>query len=434
MPVDIFSISELNGLIKDVVSSGFPSSLWVCGEIQNLDRYKSKAHLFFELVEKDAGAKEIKAKLGVTIWAGVRPKIEALLKKAENAFELKDGIEIKVSGKVDFYPPYGTLRFIIENIDPVYTLGKIAQDRQRLIAELTQTGVLAMNKSRPLTALPLKIGLISAFDSAAYNDFIHELRRSGLAFKVSFFNAVMQGKNCEPSVCAGLERLDQMPDLDAIVITRGGGSIAELSAFDSRKIAISISTSRIPVVTGIGHEINTSVADLAAHTFLKTPTAVAQFLAERVQTATAVMDSRCREMFDLAAQYTTDKQTILRKKALTLQEKTRGLLLSHKEGHVRFAQFLSQGPLRLCAKERSALVLKEGAFIRLSDLRVKTERIKVVSLEKLIEMASPARVLKRGFSVTRLSSGQLLRSSAGVLPGDELITELNDGRLTSIAK
>lgn len=434
MPSEIFTVSELNGLIKDVISSGFPSSVWVCGEIQNLDRYKSKAHLFFDLVEKDAGAKAIKAKLGVTIWAGVRSTIETLLKKAENAFELKDGIEVKFSGKVDFYPPYGTLRFVIDNIDPVYTLGKIAQDRQRLVAELTQAGILARNKEREISVLPLRIGLISAFDSAAYNDFVHELKRSGFAFQVFFYNAIMQGKNCEPSVCRGLKVFDQSDDLDVVVISRGGGSISELAAFDSRAIALRISLAKYPVITGIGHEINTSVADLAAHTCVKTPTAAAQFLAERVKTAGEALDLKCQEMFDISREYVADAQAVLKNNALTFQERTRQLLQAHKDTHVRLFQRLAQLPPRFCLDTRNAVGLTTANLKRSVDVRFKSTRARIGSLDQLVEMASPLRALKRGFSITRLASGKLVRSSADVKRADELVTELNDSQIQSIVK
>jgi exodeoxyribonuclease VII large subunit len=428
---EIFSVSRLNVFIRDVVASGFPSSLWVCGEIQNLDRYKSKAHLFFDLVEKDADSKEIKAKLGVTIWSGVRPKIEALLKKAENAFELKDGIEVKFSGKVDFYPPYGTLRFVIDNIDPVYTLGKIAQDRQRLIAELEAAGVLARNKARLLGDVPLSIGLISSYDSAAYNDFMHELGQSGFAFRVSFFNAVMQGKNCAPSVCEGLKVMEGLEDLDVVVITRGGGSIAELSAFDSRSIALAIAGSRYPVVTGIGHEINTSIADLAAHTFAKTPTAVAQFLALRVRSALERLDAACARLMSAGVQSVADNRSRLKDNALRFQEQTRRWLQSRKDHHVRLLEQLNKAPLKACGEARRDIVADAQLLQRNISLRLKAASSKTEALSQLIAMASPARILRRGFSVTRLASGKLVRARADAHHGDEIITELPDGTLTS---
>ncbi len=434
MSSEIFTVSEINSLIKDVISSGFPRSLWICGEIQNLDRYKSKAHLFFDLVEKDAGAKEIKAKLGVTIWAGVRPAIEAVLRRSENAFELKDGIEVKFSGKVDFYPPYGTLRFVIDGIDPVYTLGKIAQDRQKLIAELLQLGVLAKNKTHVLSSLPLRIGLISSFDSAAYNDFMDELKRSNIAFRVLFYNAIMQGKNCEASICAGLKVLALKDGLDVIVITRGGGSIAELSAFDSKIIAMEIAGSVVPIVTGIGHEINISVADLAAHTYLKTPTAVAKFLVERVSAAIEVLDAGCEELLNHAVQVISDERIRLKENAVALQERIRRYLQSHKETHVKLSHRLKQDPFTACSGAVKVVKVDEERLKRAVQTQLKSGRIKIESMNKLVEMASPARIIKRGFSVTRLASGRLVRSVSDVRAGDELVTEVSDNIISSMVK
>ena len=190
MPQDFFSVSELNSMIRDVLTSGFPRAVWVCGEIQSYDRNKGKPHAFFELVEKDEGSQEVKARSGLVIWANTRPRIEAVLRKAENAFELKDDIEVKFLCRVDFYPGFGQVRLIVENIDPVYTLGRIAQDRQKLIAEFSRSGLLQKNKALDMPLVPLNIGLVTAFGSAAYHDFIDELGRSACAFKVHLARAV----------------------------------------------------------------------------------------------------------------------------------------------------------------------------------------------------------------------------------------------------
>ena len=282
MKEDVFSIAEVNQFIKDVVNSGFPQTLWVCGEIQQYDRQKSKRHAFFELVEKDEDSKDVKAKIGVVMWANKKVQIENLLKRSENAFSLKDDIEVKFECKVDFYVPHGVVRLQIENIDPTYTLGKLAQEKQRLITLLKEKGVLDKNKQLSLPAVPLRVGLITSDDSAAYNDFVSEFRKSGFGFQVYLRNSLMQGQKAEEDVCQAFQILNAQ-ELDVIVLTRGGGSIADLSCFDSQKIAEAIASSEIPVLCGIGHEINTTIADLAAHTYAKTPTAVAQLLVHHVR-------------------------------------------------------------------------------------------------------------------------------------------------------
>ena len=253
MSDEFLTVSELNHFIRDVLNSGFPKSLWICGEIQGYDRGKDKKHVFFELCEKDPVTREINARIWLVIFAQARPRIEAILKQAENAFELKDDIEVKFLCKVDFYPGHGQVRLIVEGIDPVHTLGKIAQDRQRLIALLKQKGLLDKNKQLALPVVTLNVGLITSYDSAAYHDFISELKRSGYSFRIFVANSIMQGKNTEASVVKALKTLEGINDLDVIVITRGGGSIAELSSFDSEKIAMAIAELSLPVLSGIGH-------------------------------------------------------------------------------------------------------------------------------------------------------------------------------------
>src|SRR5476651_1256091 len=218
MSDESLSVSELNNFIRNVLNSGFPQAVWVCGEIQGYDRGKDKKHVFFELCEKDPETKDIVARIGLVIFAQARPRIEAILKKAENAFELKDDIEVKFSCKVDFYPGHGQVRLIVESIDPVHTLGKIAQDRQRLIAVLKQKGILDRNKQLLLPEVVLNVGLITSYDSAAYHDFISELKRSGYAFKIFMINSIMQGKNTEESVVNALKTLEAMDEMDVIVI------------------------------------------------------------------------------------------------------------------------------------------------------------------------------------------------------------------------
>ena len=434
MSDEFFSVSELNVMIRDVLTAGFPRAVWVSGELQGYDRNKGKAHAFFELVEKDEASHELKARIGLVIWANTRPKIEALLKRSENAFELKDDIEVKFLCRVDFYPGFGQVRLIVENIDPVYTLGKIAQDRQKLIAELGKSGVLDKNKQIALSPVPLRIGLITAFDSAAYNDFMDEISKSGYGFEVHIFKAVMQGKNCAPSVCAGLQAFCAMDALDAVVITRGGGSIAELACFDSKDIVLAVAASRYPLITGIGHEINTSVTDLAAHTFAKTPTATAQFLVSRVRDFVTALDDGHARLKDAAFGALDGSKICLIDAAVDLQTALRRLMTGRHESHARLAQRLAAAPLRCLADARGGLVRSKDLLNKTIQLRLQACTIKIGHHQKLIDMASPRNVLKRGFSITRAKDGKAVRSVNAVKPGQEIHTELPDGRIKSIVE
>ncbi|MBF0123554.1 MAG: exodeoxyribonuclease VII large subunit [Candidatus Omnitrophica bacterium] len=431
---DFFSVSEFNTLVHDVIASGFPRAVWVCGEVQEYERNKDKKHAFFTLVEKDPETHEIKAKIGAVIWAFTRPKIEAILKRAENAFELKDDIEVKFLCKVDFYPPHGTLRLVVESIDPVHTLGKVAQERQKLIAELTQSGVLERNKALALPDVPLMIGLITAPDSAAYHDFCDELKKSGYAFKVFFVHALMQGKGCPESVLTAMKKLHKLERLDVIVITRGGGSIAELSCFDSKIIAQAIGVSRYPVVTGIGHEINTTVTDLAAHSFSKTPTAIAQFLAGRV---TLFLDNIVQKYIDVisvANDVVRERQEKVRHAAMSLQAGTTQRLKDERSRHIRCAEFFRKTPRQHLERSRKEAAEKVDLLKKTIRLRIDRGVTKIGHCQKLIDMASPKNILKRGFSVTRLKGGKILKDVKGVNLKDILVTELATGEIESLVQ
>lgn len=431
MAKEFLTVSELNVLIKDVLNYGFPNAVWICGEVQGFDRNRDKKHVFFELCEKDPESKDIVARIGLVIFGQRRSAIEEILKNSENAFSLKDDIEVKFLCRVDFYPPHGAVRLIVESIDPVYTLGKIAQERQKLIAALQKKGVLAKNKQLELPLVPLRIGLITSFDSAAYNDFVAELKKSGFAFKVFLVNALMQGKGAEGSVCAALDKFEKVRNLDAVVITRGGGSIADLSCFDSQLIAERIAACRFPVLSGIGHEINTTITDLAAHTFAKTPTAVAQFLVERVGQFLAEAQESLGRIMELAGDKAQDEKRKLKVNALELHQTTTHFLQEHKQELVRLGADLKHQPLNTLRARRAETKNQADIFLRNIKACLQISRQNLGAFEKLVEVVSPKNTIRRGFSITRTAAGRLVRGVKDVHPATEIVSELSDGFIQS---
>ena len=431
MNSEILTVAQFNQLVKDVLTLGFPSAVWVCGEIQGYDRNKDKKHVFFELCEKNPGSNDIIARIGLVIFSGKKTYVEELLRKAEAAFQLKDDIEVKFLCRVDFYPPHGAVRLIVESIDPVYTFGKIAQDRHRLITFLKKNGTLDQNKALVLSDVPLHLGLITAFDSAAYNDFVAELKSSGLGFKIFFVNSLMQGKKTEKEVCRAVDILSERNDLDAIIITRGGGSIADLSCFDSQMIAEKIAACRLPVLSGIGHEINVTVTDLAAFTFVKTPTAIAQFLNQRVQGFLLSMDEKLDCMVNAFYDKVSEERSQLRDSALGLQAKTHGFFKTHHEKVLRLCEEFKHQPIHWLKERRSGAELKEQDFLKSAHRRLQDAQIRIKNYQRLIDLASPVRTLKRGFSVTRAKEGDLIRGTGQVKLHQSITTQLWDGDICS---
>lgn len=425
------TVSEFNGLVKEVINMGFPQAVWVCGEIQGYNRNKDRKHVFFELCEKDENSQDITARIGLVIFAGKKQSIDQILRRTPNSFELQDDIEVKFLCRVDFYAPHGAVRLIVENIDPVYTLGRIAQEKQKLIARLKEMGILGKNKALALDPLPLRIGLITAYDSAAYNDFISELRLSGFGFRVYYHRAVMQGKNAEKEVCLALDRLSGIAGLHAVVITRGGGSIADLSCFDSEKIAVKIAGLKVPLLSGIGHEIDLSVTDLAAHAYQKTPTAIARFLVGRMEESLQVLDERGRQIIESGRRALSENKKHLRHTAFQLQSATHYFLKQHHEELYGYAAAVRQQPPRFLKNDRQKLAGLQRSLTKTARDRLKNDKTKMEHCARLVDMAHPKKILKRGFSITRIGKGSLVRRPEDAGKEDIVITQLSEGEIRS---
>ena len=432
-PQQFLTVSQLNSLIQEVLQMGFPQAVWVCGEIQGYDRSRLKKHAFFNLCEKDAQTQEITAQIGLVIFSNRRAYVEKVLADSGSPFELKDDIEVKFLCKVDFYPPHGAVRLVVESLDPSYTLGKIAQEKRRLIALLKKKGVLDKNKVLPLAEIPLNIGLITAYDCAAYNDFISELRLSGVGFSVVYRDTQMQGKKAEEDVCRAIDELGEVPGLDVIVITRGGGSIADLSCFDSERIAEKIAACRLPVLSGIGHEINITVTDLAAHTYQKTPTAVARFLMERVQGAVAMLQERFADMSESLFRCLQERKETVRSMAFELQSGTRDFLKEHDREITRLGGMLLHLPFdQLQRQAKRMKESREGLGQAVASL-FKGQRERLEHFKRFISMSDPVAICKKGFSITRHVGGALVKSVSDVAKGDRLEHQLSDGTIQSTA-
>jgi exodeoxyribonuclease VII large subunit len=428
---DYLTVSELNNLIQNVIQAGFPQPVWLCGEIQGYDRNRGKNHIFFEIVEKDHNSKNIIAKIGLVLFAGRKASINDILKRSENAFALKDDIEVKFACSIDFYPPHGTVRLIVESIDPTYTLGRFAQEKQKLIALLKTNGILDKNKQVKMPLVPMRVGLITADDSAAYNDFCSELKKSDFGFKLYLCNALMQGKNAEQDICRAIDTLNGLKGLDVIVITRGGGSIADLSCFDSQLIAEKIAGCPRPVLCGIGHEINISIADMAAHAFAKTPTAIAQFLVNHIEEFLGDLNEKKERIIERAREKIRDEQQKLRDHATNLQNNTRVYLKSHNEQIIRMQEVIKHRPGALLKDHQKSLKERRSALKKTIDACLENNHLKLANYKKMIDIVHPANTIKRGFSITRTGDGKILKSIHSVHAKEKVSTEVADGVITS---
>jgi exodeoxyribonuclease VII large subunit len=300
-------------------------------------------------------------------------------------------MQVLVEVSVAFHPVYG-LSLNIWNIDPTYTQGDLAKQRQATIRRLTEDGVMDLQQSLIIPTLVRKVAVISAADAAGYGDFCHQLinNRFGFRFELSLFAAVMQGDNAPRSIIKALNTIaNEEEKWDIVVVIRGGGATTDLGCFDDYELASHCAQFPLPILSGIGHTRDMSIVDMVAHTSVKTPTAAAEWLIERV-----------------AQQVETVNQLVLR-----LQRATRHALVQENNHLQAYLQRMNYSAQRLVMQEQNRLQM----------------------WTKTIELHSPERIFKMGYSLT-ISNGKPVIRKEDIKEGDVLKTYVQDGVIESVVK
>lgn len=423
------------------------SSVWVAGEVQRVRPHRN-GHLYLELVEK--GERDsVTGSLSGVVWRGQLTRIRRALQSA--GVEFTEGVQIRCHGSLDFYPPHGRVQFVIDDVDPVFTEGRLEQRRRETLRALEASGLLERNREQSLSILPLRVGLVTSEGSAAFHDFLTTLKQSNYPFEVSFVHSLVQGGDAESQIVSAVGALSRR-ELDCIALIRGGGSRSDLSVFDSQAVAEAVAMCPLPVLTGLGHEIDLSIADRVAHTALKTPTGVGEFLVQRV----AVVDRRLRQIEERLVARSREQlrhgeqrlhaawQSIrsLAHRVAVLEERTLRLsdaLRRSAQARLRSASAAVAGTRRVLAR-RAFVSLQRGraaperiasALTRAGRARLQEARTRLDGWSRLVEQLSPERTLSRGFSVTRTAGGAALRDAQKAPPGSRIETQLYRGRLVS---
>ncbi len=428
----VYSVLELNSIVRKLIHSEFPEYVWVYGEIKDLRISKNKKHIYFDLIQKHPQADEIIARVSAAIFESRKAAIFKKIEDTKGAFQLKNDIEVKFLCEVDLYPKTGQYNLIVVDIDPVYTLGKFAQNRERIIAALRQMGLLERNKLIRIPLLPLNIGLVTALGSAAYHDFINELKISNYGFKIFVYDAHMQGKNVETDIVEALKYFNAFgtDELDVIVITRGGGSTADLSWFDNKNIAYSIAHSQFPVITALGHQINISVTDLVAHTALKTPTKAAQFLVEKVRQSLEEVTSIGEHICHHAEALLDESRRLLETGTYKISSLVGRYFQDHREQLVRNRSLIMNNALHILQRFKRTKDEELKFLKRVVQEFLKARRENISHIEDKVKYLDPQRVLKRGYSISYKNS-KIIRSSKELARGDKITTVFFKGKAVS---
>ncbi len=384
---------------------------WVTAEVAQLSM--SRGHIYISLTQKSTLSDAPVANLRCQIWAR---NVEHVLDPFRQATEsdLQAGMKILALVTASFHPVYGLSAQILA-IDPNYTLGDLERRRQEIWQRLQAEGVVEMNKSLTLPTVIRNIAVVSAATAAGYGDFCDQLRNNafGIGFNITLFPAAVQGAEAEASVVAALNAIAcRAEEFDVAVIIRGGGSKMDLACFDSYIMASNVAQFPLPVITGIGHERDTSIVDLVAHTQVKTPTAVAEFLIQHNADFLSLLDN-------LALRTANAVRTTIANSRYQL-DGLRQQLLSLAKGRLTTQSILLDN-----ARQR----LLTAAHNRLA-----LELHKQDSLQLRLKAIDPRSVLRRGFSMTTTADGQAVTSAADLKEGEVIVTHFADGKVESVVK
>ncbi len=401
------TVRELCGAVELAFETLFAEEIWVRGTISGLNRSQN-GHVYFDLVDRDEFGRQPEAVLPVALFANNKFRVNAILKKTANSIRMEDGIEIQIRGRVAYYPKQSRVQLIMSLIDPSFTLGQMEANRVKVLASLEADGLLRANGALVMPAIPLRIGLITSVGSAAEADFVNEISLCGLPFEITIIDARVQGTDAISSLARALAVSEDF-DLDVVALVRGGGARTDLMAFDDEAVARAIANCTRPVITGIGHETDRSIADEVAHRSAKTPTACAGLLIEMV--------------LSFAGRVERAAEAIARRAQAAL---------------VDAEQHLATSRARI-GRVASNAVERQGARIELAADRIQRAATRCLEREAdrfdrcdvQIRSLDPATAMARGWSITRTADGTILRSAALANDGDVLITTLADGEVRS---
>lgn len=425
-----YRVFELNRAIKEIIETSCPYPIWVQGEIGDFDKNTQRTNIYFQLSEKDRQKNETLSSIRCVLYESRKSRLRHRLQEAGIRVKGMDGIEVRLQVRLSVSARSGSYLLTVEDIDPAFTLGQLAQNRQRIIDSLTKQGLMEKNKKLDLPLVPLKIALITN-EGEGYHDFIAKLQESGFGFQVSFFQANVQGPQTERDIRTGLNLFAQKAnEFDVAVIVRGGGGTADLSWFDSQVLAELVARFPVPVLTGIGHFTNVSVVDLVAHHYLATPTAVAEFLIERVKSFNLKLDYSAKQIDQQSRSTLSQAQQKIDHYGLLLQRQGSYLVELAYQKVYGYYDLIRRESIQICIDNQKLIDQTAKDIWTAVKESLKNQVNRQLQAEKHLVLLDPKEIMKRGFSLTRFQ-GKSLKSIDQIKEGDQVETVLFRGRFKS---
>ena len=423
------SLFELNALVRKSVKLCLPDEYWVQAELSDV-RTNYSGHCYLEFVQKDPRGNSLVAKARGMIWSNIYVMLKPYFER-ETGQTFTSGIKVLVKVTVDFHELYGYSLTVVD-IDPAYTLGDMARRRKEIIRRLEEEGVLTLNKELEMPLLPQRVAVISSATAAGYGDFCNQLLNNsdGLVFYPHLFAAVMQGDKVEASVIAALNAIYKEVDRwDVVVIIRGGGATSDLSGFDTYDLAANCAQFPLPIITGIGHERDDTVIDMVSHTRVKTPTAAAEFLINRMLETASDLERYISCFHQTIPERIAHSKERLEQWVARIPSRVQMRLQHERFRQERMAVRMNTAWQTRFLREEYRLRLEQRLATAI-EARLQRERHRLQLAQSQVEAASPELLLKRGYSLT-LKDGKAVTDASALHPGDVLTTRVAKGEFKS---
>lgn len=424
------TLYELNSLVAELINTAMPQSYWVEAEVS--EARESRGHLYLELIEKDERTNTPIARASAKCWRTSWSLIGAHFERVAGV-QLRAGLQIMVQVHAQFHAQYG-FSWIVDDINPEYTMGDMARKRHEIIAQLKAEGVFDLQKELHLSLFAQRIAVISSASAAGYGDFCNQLHGNeyGFGFQTELFGTIMQGEQVEQSIVAALNEINEREDeFDCVVIIRGGGATADLSGFDTLVLAENVANFPLPIITGIGHERDESILDMVAHTRAKTPTAAAAFLIEHLANTLHRI-----EQAQVAIHRAVERK--IQHEKMRLQQLSThipilfSMVRNREEARLDdyWHALLQRTGLHL-QQQRMNIELLSGKIAPAIERKLMAEQHRLQLIAQHVDAVNPERMLRLGYSLT-YKNGHIVRNANELEAGDEITTRLETGSVTSV--
>lgn len=407
---NIYTLLDFCTSLENNIKNTYPKSFWIKAEISKLNLYNYSGHAYPELVEKKDN--KIVAQIRSIIWKNDFLRINAKFLQVTKQ-PLQDGISITCRARLSYNALYG-LSLIIEDIDPYITLGDLEREKFECIERLKRENIWNENKNKSLAMLPQRLAIISVKTSKGYSDFMQTIQENnhGFAFFTYMFHSLLQGDGASIQMVEALNIIEQVKDyFDCVLIIRGGGGDIGLSCYNNYMLCRKIATFPLPILTGIGHSTNETVAEMISYQNCITPTALAEFVLKRFENFQQSLDSL--------------KDSLVKNSKLLLDREKTNLDFSKK---------------RIVTNSSKAIILEKHKCENLKkditkgvNILFDKEHTKIDNINKIINTLKPENILKKGYSITTLN-GNIITNANQVKKNDKIITKTFNGEFSSIVE